>query len=214
MGEPRAPQRIEPMAPPAKAPGKKTIGGVAAMLIAGVIAVEGGYVNHAADPGGETNMGITRRVAEQAGYHGPMRQLPRDVAESIYYDRYLVGPGYAPLIDRDAAITEELFDTTVNMGPARPSRWFQQSINALCGTRLAVDGRVGPATVTAFTSCQARLGPARLCVAMLDALDADQRAEYDRLVRANPRLNAFYRGWINNRIGNVDRAKCSAGRAA
>lgn len=188
---------------------KGSIGAVAVALIAGVIAVEGGYVNHKADPGGETNMGITKRVAVENGYHGPMRTLPRSVAESIYYRRYLVAPGYAPLIALDAAITEELFDTTVNMGAARPSRWFQQSINTLCGGRLAVDGRVGPGTVVAFASCQGRMGEARLCVATLNSMDGYQRAEYHRLVRVNPRLKVFLKGWLAHRIGNVDRRKCT-----
>ena len=155
---------------------------------------------------------ITAAVARQNGYVGPMRTLPREVAESIYFDRYLVAPGYAPLVPIDAAVTEELFDTTVNMGPARPGRFFQLSINQLCGARLAVDGRVGPATIAAYTSCQQRLGAATLCVSMLDSLDAKQRAEYDRLVRVNAQLGAFHRGWIAHRIGNVDRAKCRVAR--
>jgi lysozyme family protein len=195
-------------------PGGKSIGAAVIAMIAGVIAVEGGYVNHPNDPGGETNMGITKRVARESGYSGPMRTLPREVAESIYYERYLVRPGYAPLVELDAAVTEELFDTTVNMGPARPSRWFQQSVNALCGARLAVDGQIGRASVGAFSSCQARLGASRLCVAMLDSLDARQRDEYGRLVRVNPRLRVFHRGWISHRIGNVSRRKCAGARAA
>jgi len=177
-------------------------------MIAGVIAVEGGWVNHSADPGGETNMGITKQVARQSGYSGPMRTLPRPVAESIYYDTYLVRPGFAPLISIDAAVTEELFDTTVNMGPARPSRWFQMELNAVCGARVATDGRVGAPTIAAFRTCQTRLGPAKLCRVMLDRLDSRQRAEYERLVRVNPRLGVFLRGWIAHRIGNVDRRKC------
>ncbi len=189
---------------------KRGVGAVIAAIIAGTIALEGGYVNDKRDPGGETNMGITKRVAVENGYAGPMRALPRDVAESIYYDRYLVAPGYAPLVPIDAAVTEELFDTTVNMGAARPGRFFQQSINQLCGARLAVDGRVGPATIAAYTACQQRLGAATLCVSMLDSLDAKQRAEYDRLVRVNAALGAFHRGWIAHRVGNVDRAKCRA----
>ncbi|TMJ19035.1 MAG: secretion activating protein [Alphaproteobacteria bacterium] len=193
--------------------GGKSIGAAALAMIVGVLAVEGGYVNHKADPGGETNMGITKRVAVQNGYTGPMRQLPREVAQSIYYRQYLVAPGYAPLIELDAAVAEELFDTAVNMGAQRPSRWLQQSINGLCGTRIPVDGRVATGTVAAFASCQARLGAMRLCVAMLSSLDARQRDEYGRLVRVNPRLRVFYRGWIAHRVGNVDRRKCSgAGR--
>jgi hypothetical protein len=45
---------------------------------------------------------------------------------------------------------------------------------------------------------------------MLDSLDRQQRAEYDRLVRVNGKLRVFYRGWINHRIGNVKRSECEA----
>jgi len=191
----------------------KAAGGIAAAalaMIAGVIAIEGGYVNHPADPGGETHMGITKAVAVQNGYTGPMRTLPREVAESIYYRRYLIQPGYAPLVMIDAAVTEELFDTTVNMGPARPSTWFQQSINVLCGATLATDGRVGPGTIAAYRACQGKLGASNLCVATLANLDAAQGTEYARLVRVNPKLKVFYKGWIVHRVGNVDRRKCQA----
>ncbi len=189
----------------------KAAGGIAAIalaMIASVIAVEGGYVNHPADPGGETHMGITKAVAVQNGYTGPMRTLPREVAESIYYTRYLVQPGYAALVPIDAAVTAELFDTTVNMGAARPSTWFQQSTNALCGTKLVTDGRVGPGTIAAYRACQGKLGASNLCVATLVNLDRAQAAEYARLVRVNPKLKVFYKGWIAHRVGNVDRGRC------
>jgi hypothetical protein len=180
----------------------------ALVMIASVIAVEGGYVNHPSDPGGETHMGITKAVAVRNGYVGPMRTLPREVAESIYYQRYLVDPGYAALVPIDAAVTAELFDTTVNMGPARPSTWFQQSTNALCGTKLAADGRVGPGTIAAYRACQGKLGATNLCVATLVNLDRFQGMEYARLVRVNPKLKVFYKGWVAHRIGNVDRGRC------
>lgn len=179
-------------------------------MIAATIALEGGYVNHPADPGGETNMGVTKKVAVEAGYTGPMRQLPREVAESIYHDQYIVAPGYAPLVPLDAEVTAELFDTAVNMGPARPSRWFQGAVNAICAADLKPDGKVGPATIAAFRSCQAWIGPRDMCLATIVLLDARQRAEYDRLVAAKPSLKVFHRGWINKRIGNVDRAKCGS----
>lgn len=194
----------------------KAAGGIAAAaiaMIASVIVVEGGYVNHPADPGGETNMGITKKVAVANGYVGPMRSMPRSVPESIYYDQYLVRPGYAPLISIDAAVTEELFDTSVNMGPSRPSTWFQRSTNALCGTTLTIDGRLGPGSIAAYRTCQGKIGPAPLCVATLGILDAWQSGEYARLIGANPKLQVFQKGWIANRVGNVDRRKCAAVKA-
>ena len=207
------PNKIEPMPTSSKGGGaRKGMAAAVLAMLASVIAVEGGYDNHPSDPGGETNMGITKTVARQNGYTGPMRTLPREVAEDIYYKRYLVGPGYAPLVELDAAVTEELFDTTVNMGPARPSRWFQMSLNDICNARIAVDGRVGPGTVAAFSACQKTLGASYLCRTMLNSLDTRQAGEYERLVRVNPRMKAFRKGWLKNRIGNVDRRKCEGGQ--
>lgn len=195
---------------PKSAKAKGAMSAAAALIVAATLAIEGGYVNHAADPGGETNMGITKRVAVEHGYTGPMRELPRDVATSIYFQSYLVAPGYAPLVEIDAPVAEELFDTTVNMGASRPSRWFQQSIGTLCGTPIVPDGKVGPGTIAAYSACQVRRGATSLCLAMLGSLDAKQRAEYERLVRVNPKLRVFLKGWIANRVGNVDRRKCAS----
>lgn len=175
-------------------------------IIASTIGLEGGYVNHPSDPGGETNMGITKKVAVQHGYTGPMKALSRAVAQSIYYQAYLVAPGYEPLLALDAAVTEEMFDTTVNMGPARPGRFFQQSLNEICpALKLKVDGQVGPASIAGFARCQRTL----LCQAMLPRLDAKQLAEYDRLVRVNASLKTFHRGWVSHRVGNVPLEKCA-----
>ncbi len=191
---------------PASKPGK--IAAAALTIIGAAIALEGGYVNHNNDPGGETNMGVTVQVARANGYTGPMRTLPREVAESIYYQRFLIEPGLEALIALDAAVTEELFDTTVNMGPQRPSRWFQQSLNDLCAARVAVDGQIGSKSVSAYAACQKKLSATKLCRSMLDSLDARQKAEYGRLVQVNANLGVFYKGWIAHRIGNVDRKKC------
>lgn len=167
---------------------------------------EGGYVNHPNDPGGETNKGVTKRVAVAHGYTGPMKSIPDAIVNSIYFDGYLLKPGFVPLIALDPAVTQELFDTSVNMGPARPSRFFQQSLNEICpALKLTVDGVVGPATIAGFARCQRTL----LCQAMLPRLDAKQLAEYDRLIRANPKLAVFRKGWVNHRIGNVPLEKCA-----
>lgn len=200
-------------------PGVGAKGGVAAavaLIIGAVFAVEGGFVDHPNDPGGATNHGITERVARDHGYSGRMRDLKRTCtvagevcAESIYTDSYIRKPGYLPLVEIDPVVAEEVIDTAVNMGPPRPSRWFQRAVNETCGTTLPVDGRIGPQTVKAWRDCRANLGP-RACTAMLARLDGYQEVEYDRLVRVNPRLRVFRKGWQNHRIGNVDPGRCGA----
>jgi lysozyme family protein len=200
-------------------------------ILAAIFALEGGYVNDPADPGGATNHGITIAVARKHGYTGAMRDLPRwcpdalnrmiadaeagrpvrmakPCADTILFIDYLERPKLLPLVAIDAAVAEEVADTTTNMGPARPARYFQRAVNATCGTTIKVDGQIGPATTAAWAQCREQLGrPA--CVLMLNSLDAQQRAEYDRLVRVNPSLRRFYRGWIKHRIGNVNRSRCA-----
>lgn len=185
-----------------------------ALIISAVFALEGGYVNHRNDPGGATKNGITERVARQHGFRGDMRELPKRCtyegqvcAESIYFKDYIEKPGFLPLVAIDAAVAQEVIDTAVNMGPGRPSRFFQSAVNDICNTKLVVDGKIGPVTVKAWADCRANLGP-RSCVAMLNHLDAAQQREYDRLVRNNTRLRVFARGWTNHRIGNVKRSLC------
>lgn len=210
-------QKLEPMEVPKEGMSGKTKGGIAAATLAIILAAiyvdEGGYVNHPNDPGGETNYGVTKRVAQRAGYSGSMKLFPKQCADNkpvcadkIYEERFVRSPGYEPLLEMEPAVAEELVNTAVNMGPPRPSRWFQQSLNSLCGAGLVVDGKVGARTIAAYGNCQTQRPD--LCVAMLNSLDAKQKAEYGRLVRVNPRLKVFYKGWVNHRIGNVDRRKC------
>lgn len=196
--------------------GKRGLVASIGLIIAAVFAVEGGYVNDPADPGGATNYGVTEAVARDHGYTGDMRDFPKTCevegevcAESIYREDYIDKPGFTPLVYIDPAVGEEVIDTAVNMGPSRPSRYFQRALNEVCGTFVAVDGKIGPSTVGNWLICRLERGPPA-CVAMLDALDRMQEAEYDRLVRVNPRLKRFRKGWQNHRIGNVDRAECAA----
>lgn len=183
--------------------------GLIGALLAGVYVNEGGYVNDPTDPGGETNHGITIAEARRNDYTGRMRDLKRhcegdeDIcADSIYYDKYIMKPGYGPMVILAFPVAKELVDTGVNMGPPRPSRWFQQTLG------VGVDGKVGPATIAGYVAYARALGPKVACVRMLDALDAAQKAEYLRLIRVNPKLIKYKRGWLRTRIGNVNRKEC------
>lgn len=193
--------------PQPNVPARAGLAGAVALIIGAVIALEGGYVNHPNDPGGATRWGITERVARSCGYTGDMRTLPKQVAVDCYGRNYIERPGFLPLVRIDRVVAEEVIDTGVNMGPARPTRFFRRAVNEVCNTSLPIVASMDSITVKAWSDCRANLGP-RSCVAMLDSLDRQQRAEYDRLVRINPRLKVFYKGWVNHRIGNVSRGRC------
>lgn len=204
------PPPLQPMnaGKPGLTPGRAGVGAAVAAIIAAVLAVEGGYVDHPNDPGGATNWGITERVARQCGYTGHMRDLPKEVAFACYQRNYVERPGFLPLVEIDPAVAEEVIDTGVNMGPARPTRFFRQAVNEVCRTSLPITASMDATTVQAWRDCRANLGRSA-CIRALDSLDRQQRAEYDRLVRVNPKLRVFHRGWVNHRIGNVKRSRCA-----
>ena len=77
---------------------------------------EGGYVNHPKDPGGETNLGVTKRVYEEHGGTKDMKDLTfEDVApiyKKSYWDRV---KGDELPVDFDLCV----FDFGVNVGTGR-----------------------------------------------------------------------------------------------
>ena len=182
---------------------------IALAIIGSVVAVEGGYVNNPSDPGGATNHGVTEAVARKNGYTGDMRDLPKETAQDIYRNSYIIKPGYEPSLTLSPAVAEELVDSAVNVGPDRTSRWLQVSLNALNrGGKdypdLKVDGRVGPATVRAFAALSRRRGDVKACELVIKLLDAQQAQHYLSLTK----LETFTPGWVDHRISNVPLNKC------
>lgn len=187
---------------------------VIAGILSAVFAVEGGYVNNPLDPGGETNHGITKKVAVQNGYTGPMVALPKEKASDIYVMNYIQKPGFDLIIAVDPVVAEEVIDSGVNVGPSKSAKWFQESLNALNDRQkdypdVLVDGEIGPVTIAAYRSLQKRRGAGLACQLMLKLMDAKQMAFYLSLSAGNSKYEAFMLGWTRARIGNVDPARCA-----
>lgn len=175
-------------------------------LIDDVIDREGEYSNHPADRGGETNWGITWRVARSNGYKGDMRLMARSRAVQIYRQIYWTGPGFDGVAQHAPALAAELFDTAVNMGPATASGFLQRALNALNrgGSDYAdirVDKRIGRKTIGALRAFVRTRGDGAESI-LLKAVEALQGAKYLRLAESRPANEAFLYGWLANRIGN------------
>jgi len=87
-----------------------------------VLAREGGYVNDAADPGGETNMGISKRAYPAVD----ILNLTREQAGDIYHRDYWLACA-CDTLDQGAALA--LFDTAVNVGVTRALAMWQAASN-------------------------------------------------------------------------------------
>lgn len=105
---------------------------------------EGGYSNHPSDPGGETNWGVTKRVAQAHGYQGSMKLLPKDIAKDIakkeYWDK--VNAELLP-----AAVRYAVFDTAYHSGNRQALVLLQRTLG------VTEDGVFGMDTLIAVKAC-------------------------------------------------------------
>lgn len=171
-------------------------------MIEDVLAREGGYVNDPRDRGGETNHGITVAVARENGYKGAMKDLPKSTAAAIYTRIYFIKPKFDEVAVRYPRVGDELFDTGINMGPKVAATFLQRILNGLTGSRLTLDGQLGPASLGALDAYKAKRGAAGEAV-LIKALDALQGERYIELAETRPTNQAFLYGWLANRIGNA-----------
>lgn len=178
-------------------------------LIDDVIEREGDYVNHPADRGGPTRWGITKAVALRHGYSGDMRSFSRSEAVAIYKRLYWLAPSLDLIADRAPRLAEELFDTGINMGTGTATRFLQRALNALNRNNadyrdIAVDGKIGNATIGALDALRAKRGKTSAEAVLIKAVEALQGAHYIRLAETRPSQEAFLYGWLSSRIGNLD----------
>lgn len=114
-----------------------------------VLKHEGGFVNHPADPGGATNLGITIGTARRYGVDMDgdgdtdiidIKKLTPEKAGEIYLGEYWakVKGDLLP-----SGVDYAVFDFAVNSGVDRASRYLQAVVGA------AQDGNIGPATIAA-----------------------------------------------------------------
>jgi lysozyme family protein len=150
-----------------------------------VLKHEGGFVNHPRDPGGMTNLGVTKKVWEAWVGHPvgekEMRALTPATVARLYKRRYW-----------DAVKGDELptgldylmFDFAVNAGPGRAVRTMQKAL----GTNP--DGAIGPKTIAALKAAD----PTDLI--------AKFSMEKELFYKALPTFATFGKGWLR-RVAEV-----------
>lgn len=138
---------------------------------------EGGYVNDPADPGGETNFGISKRSYPALDIKG----LTVDAATAIYlhdwWDRY----NYQAILAQ--AVATKVFDMAVNMGASRAHKIVQDVLD------MPQDGILGPKTLVELNATPS--------LKLLISLQDTQAQFYRNLVLAKPEEKKFLQGWLN-----------------
>lgn len=149
---------------------------------------EGGYVNHPADSGGATNMGITQAVyatfRQQSGLPAKdVRNISRGEVAMIYRERYW----NALDLDRYHGILAlVLFDTAVNFGVGRTRAFL----------RLMAPGAKSPLIGGPDLSPLMKAGFQTEVAALAFQVIGMRRAwRYQRVIEA-PSQEVFLRGWL------------------
>ena len=153
-----------------------------------ILQAEGGFVNHPRDPGGMTNLGVTKKVWEAWVKH------PVDEAEMRALTPEMVGPLYKTnywdachCSDLPRGADYAVFDAAVNMGSGRAAKLLQAALG------VTADGSIGRATIAAATAADP--------VELLEAFSLGKEAFYQSL----PTFGVFGKGWLN-RVAHVQDA--------
>lgn len=151
---------------------------------------EGGYVNHPADPGGRTNLGVTQRVYEEWVGHPVTEAIMRGL--TVSHVRALYKAKYWDKVHCEAlpaGLDLCVFDFSVNAGTGRGAKFLQRMIGA------ADDGVIGPRTLSLVDQTVRARGVDHCVMAYQDA-----RRDYYRQLRT---FATFGRGWLR-RVAEVE----------
>lgn len=152
---------------------------------------EGGYVNHHADRGGPTNMGITKKtltmyLARDVSID-EIKNLSKQTARDIYYTNYYINAG---IDDLPELIQPIVFDMVANSGK-RGVKILQEALLCHgydCGR---VDGRIGPNTSKAAKQAVENMG-----TDLLRTLVRRRVIFYEGLVKHDHTQRVFLAGWV------------------
>jgi lysozyme family protein len=145
-----------------------------------VLKSEGGFVNHKSDPGGITNLGVTKRVWEEWIGHPAtekdMRELTPAIVAPMYEMRYW-RPSYCEKLPRGLDLL--VFSMAVNAGAGRSVKLLQDAIG------VVADGIIGPRTMAKINEANVET--------LIDKF-SEARTDYYKGLKLFP---VFGRGWLN-----------------
>ena len=154
---------------------------------------EGGFVNDPADPGGATNKGITLKTfkafAQPLLGKSPtltnLKALTDKQAGVIYKVEYWDKVQGDDITSQD--LDNILCDFYVNAG-ANATKLFQRVLNKM-GADLPITGKIGPQTMAALAKQDQKQVYVKYRQGRIDY--------YNNLVKKNPKLKKFLKGWMN-----------------
>lgn len=178
-------------------------------IITNIIGLEGDYVNHKDDGGGETRYGITKQKAIEYGYVGSMKELSYDTAyyiiEKDFYEKLRIDD----IAKVSEIIAEEIADTAVNTGQKPAIKFLQKALNALNNRSkhypdISVDGIIGRKTLETLQKYFDKRKNEDGEQVLLLLLNMFQTIHYwnEATETVDDKHESFLFGWLRNRVLN------------
>ena len=130
-----------------------------------VLKHEGGFVNHPKDPGGMTNLGVTKKnweaFLDRDVTESEMRALTPEIVKPFYKRNYwdkIRGD------ELPAGVDYAAYDLAVNSGTGRAAKYLQE----IAG--VPADGMIGPKSLEAIKECSPEEMVETLCDKRMDFL--------------------------------------------
>ena len=148
--------------------------------MAEVLKHEGGFVAHKLDPGGITNLGVTKKAWDEwtgkDNSASDMKALTPEMVKPLYENRYWDA---CKCDDLPVGVDYCVFDTAVNSGRVRAVKLLQSVVGTV------PDGAIGPVTIASTNSRGARLTIEQYM---------DKREAF---LRGLSHFSTFGKGWLN-----------------
>lgn len=161
-----------------------------------IIRHEGGLSNDKNDPGMVTKFGISLRFlrSEKLDPNGDNKIDDKDIinlslteADIIYYRQWYLKYHYDEI--SNIKVLTKIMDFSVNSGASQAHKLVKKALNRILVDQLPINGEMDKKTRALINS----IYPSVLC----DALINEEVRFYNAIIKRNPALTIFKKGWMN-----------------
>lgn len=160
-----------------------------------VLRHEGKFSDDTHDPGGATSWGISLRYLREEklcengdclGDKNEIINLTQTEADSIYYKNWYLRNRYNQI--ESQTILTKILDFSINAGASQCHKLVKRAINRIMGRNIPVNGEMDTATIKMINSIEPSV--------LYSAFISEEEQFYRDIVKRNPELKRFLRGWL------------------
>lgn len=160
-----------------------------------VLRHEGGYTDDAKDPGGATNWGISLRFIREEklcenndckGDKNEVINLTKTEADEIYYKDWYIKNRYYEI--KSQIIMTKVLDFSINAGSSQANKLIKRTINRISKIKTPINGLMDNETIELINHLEPSI--------LYSGLVTEEEDFYLDIVKRNPELRKFLRGWL------------------